>query len=325
MPTLLLDRNAVKNLMKMADVISVVEEAFKMLGEGRGKMPAKTYLSLERGDFRAMPAALPGCAGVKWVNVHPQNRSLGLPSIMAILIYSDPQTGYPLAIMDATEITACRTGAAAAVASKYLARPDSHTVGIIGAGFQAHTQILAHAELFNLISINVFDVSQAAVDQLMHSLASFPIRNCSIQEAVASDIVCTLTPSRSPVIKREWVKPGTHINAVGADAPGKQELDPSIVKEAIVVVDDLEQASGSGEINVPIDKGEYSISEVYGTLAGLVAGKRQGRTSNADITVFDSTGIAVEDIAVAKLLFEKAQQTGDYPSVDLVGASGNQR
>jgi len=304
----------------MADVINVVEEAFKMLGEGRGKMPAKTYLSLERGDFRAMPAALPGCAGVKWVNVHPQNRSLGLPSIMAILIYSDPETGYPLAIMDATEITACRTGAAAAVASKYLARPDSHTIGIIGAGFQAHTQILAHAESFNLISINVFDVSQATVDKLMRSLSQFPIRNCSIQEAVASDIVCTLTPSRSPIVKREWVEPGTHMNAVGADAPGKQELDESIVKEAIVVVDDLEQASGSGEINVPIEKGAYSIDEVYGTLAELVAGKKEGRTNNADITVFDSTGIAVEDIAVAKLLFEKAQQRGDYPSIDLVGA-----
>jgi len=304
----------------MADVISVVEEAFRMCGEGRGKMPAKTYLSLERGDFRAMPAALPGCAGVKWVNVHPQNRVLGLPSIMAILIYSDPETGYPLAIMDATEITAYRTGAAAAVASKYLARPDSHTVGTIGAGFQAHTQILAHAELFNLMSMNVFDVSQAAVDKLMRSLSQFPIKNCSIQEVAASDIVCTLTPSRSPIIKREWIRPGTHINAVGADAPGKQELDPSIVKEGIIVVDDLEQASGSGEINVPIEKGAYSIDEVYGTLAELVAGKKQGRTNNTDITVFDSTGIAVEDIAVARLLFQKAQQRGGYPSVDLVGA-----
>jgi alanine dehydrogenase len=319
MPTLLLDRNAVKNLMNMADVISVVEEALRMCGEGKGRMPAKTYLSLEHGDFRAMPAALPGSAGVKWVNVHPQNRSFGLPSIMAILIYSDPETGYPLAIMDATEITAYRTGAAAAIASKYLARSDSHTVGIIGAGFQAHTQILAHAELFNSISMNVFDVSQPAVDKLTSFLSQFSIRSCSIQEAVASDIVCTLTPSRSPIIRREWVKPGTHINAVGADAPGKQELDPSIVKEAIVVVDDLEQAGGSGEINVPIEKGAYSINEVYGTLAELVAGKKQGRTNDADITVFDSTGVAVEDIAVAKLLFEEAQNRGGYPAVELVG------
>jgi alanine dehydrogenase len=319
MPTLLLDRKAVKGLLKMSDVINAVEEAFKMCGEGKGKMPPKVYLALERGDFRAMPASLPGCAGVKWVNVHPQNPSLGLPSVMAILIYSDPETGYPLAIMDATETTAYRTGAAAAIASKYLARRDSHTLGIIGAGFQAHTQILAHAELFNPILINVFDVSQAAVDKLMHTFSRFSIRNCSVQEAVTSDIVCTLTPSRSPVVKKEWIRPGTHINAVGADAPGKEELDPSILKEAIVVVDDFKQASGSGEINVPIQKGVYSVGEIYGTLAEVVAGRKKGRASSKDITVFDSTGIAIEDIAVARLLFEKAQRTGGYPSVDLVG------
>jgi len=319
MPTILLDRNAVKTLIRIADVINVVEEAFRICGEGKGKMPAKTYLALEHGDFRAMPAALPGCAGIKWVNVHPENPSRGLPSIMAILIYSDPETGYPLAIMDATEITAYRTGAAAAIASKYLARQDSHTIGIIGAGFQAHTQILAHAELFDSISISAFDVSEAAVDRLMHSFSQFPIRNCSIQEAVASDIVCTLTPSRSPIIKKEWIAPGTHINAIGADAPGKQELDPSILKEAVVIVDDIKQASGSGEINVPIQKGIYSVGEVYGTLAEVVAGKKKGRAHNNDVTVFDSTGIAVEDIAVARLLFEKAKQLGVYPSIDLVG------
>ena len=319
MPTLLLDRNAIKTLIKMSDVINVVEEAFKMCGEGRGKMPSKTYLSLEHGDFRAMPAALPGCAGLKWVNVHPQNPSVGLPSIMGILIYSDPETGYPLAIMDATEITAYRTGAAATIASKYLARRDSHTIGIIGAGFQAHAQILAHTELFNTVSVNVFDVSQAAADRLMQSLPQLPIRNCSIQEAVASDIVCTLTPSRDPIIKREWIVPGTHMNAIGADAPGKQELDPMILKEAVVVVDDMKQASSSGEINVPLQKGIYSIDEICGTLAEIVVGKKKGRTDNKAITVFDSTGIAVEDIAVAKLLFEKAQQTSGYPSIDLVG------
>lgn len=320
MPTLLLDRNAVKGMMRMGDVIKVVEEAFRMCGEGKGKMPAKVYLSVEQGDFRAMPAALPGCAGMKWVNVHPRNPSRGLPSVMAVLIYSDPETGYPLAIMDATEITAYRTGAAAAIASKYLARRDSHTVGVIGAGYQAYTQILAHAELLNPISISAFDISKAAVDRLAQSLPHLSIKSCSAQEAATCDIVCTLTPSRGPVVKREWIRPGTHINAVGADAPGKQELDPSILKEAIVVIDDLEQASHSGEINVPIQKGIYSIGEIYGTLPEIVAGKKKGRTDSKAITIFDSTGIAVEDIAVARLLFEKAQRAGGYPSIDLVGS-----
>ena len=306
--------------MGMADVIKVVEEAFRMCGEGKGRMPAKVYLSVEQGDFRAMPAALPGCAGVKWVNVHPRNPPHGLPTVMAVLIYSDPETGYPLAIMDATEITAYRTGAAAAIASKYLARRNSHTMGVIGAGYQAYTQILAHAELFNPISVGAFDISEAAADRLAQSLPGFSIRSCSIEEAAASDIVCTLTPSHSPVVKKEWLRPGTHINAVGADAPGKQEVDPSILKEAIVVIDDLIQASHSGEINVPIQKGLYSVKEIYGTLPEVVAGKKKGRTDGKAITVFDSTGIAVEDIAVAKLLFEKARQAGGYPSINLVGS-----
>ena len=318
MPTLLLDSNAVNNLINMPDVINVVEEAFRMWGEGKGNMPAKAYLLVEHGDFRAMPAALPGCAGMKWVNAHPQNPPRNLPSIMAIIIYNDPETGYPLAIMDGTKITAYRTGAAAAIASKYLARRDSHTMGIIGAGCQAYTQILAHAELFEPISINVFDTSKAAVDRLISSLPEFSVRNCSIKEAVASDIVCTLTPSRNPIIRKEWIIAGTHINAVGADAAGKEELDPLILKKAIVVVDDLRQASTGGEINVPIEEGIYTIDEVYGTLSELVVGKKKGRTDNKVISVFDSTGIAIEDIAVAKLLFEKAQQMGGYPFIDLI-------
>jgi alanine dehydrogenase len=319
MPTLLLDGNAVKALMKMSEVISVVEEALKMWGEGMAKMPAKLYLPVEHGDFRAMPATLPGCAGMKWVSTNPQNPSRNLPSVMATIIYNDSQTGYPLAIMDATEITAYRTGATAAIASKYLARQDSRTIGIIGAGRQAYTQIVAHAELFGPSSINAFDISIDAVDRLIDSFPEFPIKNCPLQEAAASDIVCTLTPSRSPVVRREWIRAGVHINAVGADAAGKEELDPSIVKQAVVIVDDLEQASASGEINVPIQKGIYSTGEVHGTLAELIMGKIRGRTDNQVTTLFDSTGIGIEDIAVAKLLFERAERIGGYPLIDLIG------
>jgi len=319
MATLLLDKKAVKDLMNMPDVLNVVEEAFRIWGEGKGNMPAKAYLLVEHGDFRAMPAALPGCAGMKWVNAHPQNQARNLPSVMAVMIYNDPETGYPLAIMDATEITAYRTGAAAAIASKFLARKNSRTLGIIGAGCQAYTQILAHAELFDLSSINVFDISKAAVDKLISSLPGILIKSVSIQEAIHSDIVCTLTPSREPIVKKEWIIAGTHINAVGADAAGKEELDPSILKEAIVVVDDIRQAGSGGEINVPIQRGLYSIDEVHGTLAEVVLGKKKGRIDDEVITVFDSTGIAIEDIAVAKLLFEKAQQSGSYPSIDLIG------
>jgi ornithine cyclodeaminase/alanine dehydrogenase-like protein (mu-crystallin family) len=221
--------------------------------------------------------------------------------------------------MDATDITAYRTGAASALAAKYLARQNSRTLGIIGTGYQAHTQIAAHTELFDFAAINVFDVSEDAVRELIDALPGYPVKSCSIEGAVASDIVCTLTPSRSPVVNREWVLPGTHLNAVGADGAGKQELDPDILSEAMVVVDDMRQAVTGGEINVPIKTGLFSSEQIYGTLAELVTGAKQGRMEDRALTVFDSTGIAIEDIAVARLIYEKALQTGGCPSIDLIG------
>jgi len=318
MSTLLLSRNDVRELLKMSAVIEAVEQAFKEWTRGEADMPAKAYLLSARGDFRAMPAALQGAAGMKWVSVYPQNPSLGLPTVMATMIYNDPATGYPLAVMDATEITAYRTGATAAIASKYLARKDSHTLGIIGAGRQAYTQLLAHAEVFSLKLIRVFDLSGAAVEKLIKSFPEYPIQESSLEDTAASDIVCTLTPAREPLLKMEWVIPGTHINAVGADAEGKEELDPAILKKAIVVVDDLTQASAAGEINVPLKKGLFSIDEVYATLGEIITGKKQGRKDKRVITVFDSTGVAIEDIAVAKLVYEKAKQVGRYLSVNLM-------
>jgi len=325
MSTLLLDKNVVRDLLTMKDVIRVVEDAFRVWVQGKGNMPPKAYLVVEQGDFRAMPAALPGAAGVKWVNVHLENPSRGLPTVMAVLIYSDPETGYPLAVMSATEITAYRTGATAAIASKYLARQDSHTLGIIGAGRQAYTQILAHAEVFDLELIKVFDLSRAAVEKLIKSFSRYPVKECSLEEAATSDIVCTLTPSRVPLLKKEWISPGMHINAIGADAEGKEELEPSILKEAIVVVDDLRQASSAGEINVPITKGLFAIDEVYATLGEIIVGKKQGRMDKQAITVFDSTGVAIEDLAVAKLIYEKAKQAGSYLSMDLIESTDFQK
>jgi len=144
MSTLFLTRKDVRDLLDMADVIETVERSLGDWATGKATMPPKAYLLLDKGDIRAMPAAIEGAAGMKWANVHPQNAALGLPTVMAILIYNDPDTGYPLAVMDATEITALRTGATAAIASRYLARKDAHTLGIIGAGRQAYSQMLAH-------------------------------------------------------------------------------------------------------------------------------------------------------------------------------------
>jgi alanine dehydrogenase len=317
MSTLILDKKTVNSLLNMPDTIKAVQQAFCDWDAGKAAMPAKSYLLLNKGDFRAMPAAIPGAAGVKWVNVHPQNRSRSLPTVMALFIYSDPETGYPLAVMDATEITAFRTGAVAAIAAKHLARLDSHTLGIVGAGRQAYTQIAAHAELFKINLIKVFDIMPAAVEGLIKAFPQFKITQHPLEEVVAADIICTLTPARLPVVKKAWIRPGTHINAIGADAEGKEELEPSILKSAIVVVDDLRQAISSGEINVPIAHGLYSPGEIYATLGEIITGKKPFKRDNETITLFDSTGVAIEDIAVAKLIYEKAK-LGSYPSVEMV-------
>ena len=318
MSTMFLSREEVRGLLNMPEIIEAVEQAFRDWAHGKARMPTKSYMLLEKGDFRAMPGAIPGAAGVKWVNVHLGNSKLGLPSVMAILIYSDPDTGYPLAIMDATDITAYRTGATAAIASKYLARENSRTLGLVGAGHQAYTQLLAHAELFKLKEIRVFDIKKEAVDKLIKSLPQYSIKGSSLEETVASDIVCTLTPARESVVKKEWVKPGTHINAIGADAEGKEELEPSILKEAMVVVDDMKQSSLGGEINVPIRKGLYKVEDVYGTLGEVISGKKQGRTVEKIITIFDSTGVAIEDMAIAQLVYKKARAKGGYLSRNFV-------
>lgn len=318
MSTLFLGRNDVRGLLDMVTVIEAVEQVFKDWASGKARMPAKSYLLLSEGDFRAMPAALPGAAGIKWVNVHPQNPSRGLPTIMAILVYNDPTTGYPLAVMDATEITAYRTGATTAIAAKYLARKDSHTLGIIGAGHQAYTQLLAHVQLFRLKEIRVFDRLASATEKFIKSLPNYPVRASSLEETAASDILCTVTPAREPFMKKEWIIPGTHINAIGADAPGKEELEPSLLNAATVVVDDLEQASVAGEINVPVRKGLFRIEQVYATLGEIIAGKKPGRRDKKAITIFDSTGVAIEDIATAKVIYEKAQKVGNYLSLHFV-------
>jgi alanine dehydrogenase len=318
MPTLILNKKDVRRLINIGDVIGVVESAFKDYTEGKGEMPSKVYLTVKDGDFRAMPASLPGAAGMKWVSVHTENPAKGLPTVMAVLILNDADTGYPLAIMDASETTALRTAATSTIASKYLARKDLKTLGIVGAGYQAYHHIKAHCELFKFQEIMVSDISPKATGRLIDSLPNLPLRACSLEETVKADIVCTLTPAHQPVVLNKWLKPGTHINAVGADAEGKEELEPSILIEARVVVDDLRQAIHAGEINVPVSTGIYKKEQIFATLGEIIAGYKQGRTNNEMITVFDSTGLAIEDIAVAGLVYEKARQHGAGVSLNLV-------
>jgi alanine dehydrogenase len=220
--------------------------------------------------------------------------------------------------MDGTDITAYRTGAASAIASKYLARKNASTLGLVGAGRQAYTQLMAHAAIYDLKLIKVYDIAEASMARFISSFPQYRIQACTLPEVMDSDIVCTVTPAHKPVVLKEWVKPGVHINAVGADAHGKEELDPEILNEAVIFVDDMRQASTSGEVNVPLDKGLLDPNRIRGSLGDLVAGLKKGRASDSEITVFDATGLAIEDIACARLIYEKVKNNTAFTRLNFV-------
>lgn len=320
MKTLLLTASNIKNILDMKDVLESVESAFREYGMGKTIMPPKLYLELQKfnGDFRAMPAYVSGSAGLKWVSVYPGNPGKGLPTVMAMIIYSDPETGFPFAIMDGTQITSYRTGAGGGVAAKYLARPDSRTLGLIGAGVQARTQLLAVSNYFNFENIYVWSPVADEIEKFKGYFPDLPISGAEIDEAAGCDIVCTTTPVRDYIVKKKWIKEGAHINAIGADAPGKQELEPQILKDAKVVVDDIAQATHSGEVNVSIKRGLFSESDIYATLGEIVTGTKRGRVAK-EITVFDSTGLAIQDISTARMLYEKAKREGVGYEFDVLG------
>jgi ornithine cyclodeaminase/alanine dehydrogenase len=318
--TRILTRADVEALLDMADAVRAVEGAFEAHGRGDAQMPPKVYLDLPEhdGDFRAMPSAMAGAAGVKWVNSHPKNPERhGLPSVMGVYVLSDPATAKPLAIMDATWITAVRTGAAAAVASKHLAREGAETVGFVGCGVQARTMLAAHRVFFDGLEVVGADVSAEAAEAFAREVGG---RAGSLEEACACDLVCTSTPVRTPVVKRAWLRDGAHVNAMGADGPGKQELEASILTDARVLIDDWEQATHSGEVNVPLHDGALRRDGIAGTLGEVLAGTLTGRESEAQITVFDSTGLALQDLAVARALYEAAEAKDAGQKLDLVGA-----
>lgn len=305
-----LNENQAKELVNMAEVIEAVEEAFKEYAEDEAKMPPKIYLDLPEfnGDFRAMPAHVSGYAGVKWVNVHPDNKEKSIPTVMAKIILSDPETGENLACIEATNLTNYRTGAAGGIAAKYLAKEDSEVLGLVGLGEQAKTQLTAVGEVFDLSKVLIYDTDQSRVDEFKNSFDGFNFEEASLEEVMSADIVSTITPVRSPIIKKEWVSPGTHINAIGADAEGKQEISSQLLVEdgVKIVVDDIEQTTHSGEINVAYNEGIIDESDVYANLPDVVAGKKPGRQSGEEITIFDSTGLAIQDIASAKIVYERA-------------------
>ena len=325
--TLLLDPEDVTANARMGDVIGAVEDAFGAHARGDSQMPAKSYIELPQynGDFRSMPAYLDAgdwdAAGVKWVNVHPDNPDdHDLPTVLGTVIYSDPETAFPLALLDGTTLTRLRTGAAAAVATKYLAREDATSLGLVGAGVQARTQLAAIAHVRDIQRVVVADARQEAVDAFVAEYDDeYDVTGGSITEATACDVVSTTTPVTEPIV--EQVGDRTHVNAIGADAPAKQELATEIVENATIVIDDHEQCVHSGEISVAYNAGAITDTDIHAELGDIVIGKRPGRTAADGVTVFDSTGLAIQDIAAARVVYERARETAAGTEFGLVGTT----
>lgn len=285
------------------EVNDAIEAVFASHGRGETQMPPKVYITLPEGDFRTMPAYVPALttAGVKIVNVHPGNPAKGLPTVMALSIILEVETGLPLAILNATELTDLRTGAGGAVACRHLAPKRSVTLGLVGSGRQAEAQLQQIAEVLAIEELRIWSRNGVHAEHFAEKFRRFDARAVALERTCDVDVLVTTTPSRTPLIRDAWIHEGTHINAIGADAPGKEELEPAILLRSSVFVDDVRQAVHSGEVNVPIRDGIFPLEKIAGTLGEVVLG-RKGRRSPDEITVFDSTGLAVQDIAIAKLV-----------------------
>jgi alanine dehydrogenase len=321
--TLLLRDDQVKNLLTMSEVMEAVELAFRQKGIGRVQMPAKVFLYYRKydGDLRTLPSYLEDLdiSAVKIVNVHPDNPSKKkLPTVMAVIVLIDPSSGFPLAIMGGTTVTDMRTGAAGGIAAKFLAKKDSKVVGLVGAGAQARTQLRALVEVYKkLEEVRIWSRHTKSIRIFVAEAEREYVDLCklvpkeSVRKAVeGADIIVTTTPSRKPLVMEDMVSSGTHINCIGADAFGKEEIDLSILKRAKIVIDDWDQAFHRGEINVPLLLRDKIIvkEDLWGEIGQIVAGLKPGRLSKEEITVFNSTGLAVHDAVTAKIAYDKALQ-----------------
>lgn len=317
--TLLLRRRDVAELLSVDECIGAVEGAFRLYGEGAAPKPVVAGVHCEGGGFH-IKAGLLNLARPYFViktngNFFGNAARFGLPNIQGIILLCDAENGRPLALMDSIEITIRRTGAATAVAAKYLSRQDSTTVTVCGCGNQGRVSVLALSKVRRIERVHAYDTDELRArrfaDELSEQLGIEVETVNDLAGAVGrSDICVTCTPSRQYFLNREYVSPGTFVAGVGADSEVKQELDPSLLSSHKVVADILDQCATIGDLHHAIDKGLMSKSDVYAELGEIVAGRKTGRSSEEEIIVFDSTGMALQDAAAASIVYEKAVSAG---------------
>jgi alanine dehydrogenase len=283
-------------------------------------MEPKGHIVLDRyrGEWEVMPSWIeePEAAACKWVSIREDNSKYELPAVFSILVYTHPETGFPLAICDGSHHTLMRTGASAAVSAKWLAREDSKVLAILGTGSVGKGTLATCDTVFDWDEVRIWSRTQESLDRFVAAeQLSYPhlgLRTTTdVEEAVRGAVVIvTGTHARQYLVEDGWVAPGTHIAALGADLAGEQELDPQTLKRARVFVDDIRQCREDGEINVALREGVITESDVAGEIGKVICGELEGRQSDDQVTVFDSTGIALQDSATVPLEYERAVAAG---------------
>jgi alanine dehydrogenase len=326
--TLVLTRRDVQALLALDECIAAVEAAFRLHAEGRSLAPGVLSVPAREGGFHIKAAGLElgrlyfAAKTNGNFSANPSRR--GLPAIQGVIVLCDAEDGRPLAVMDSIEVTVRRTAAATAVAAKRLARRDASSVAICGCGTQGRAQLQALARVLPLRRAHAFDADEAAArayaDEMSRALGIEVTPATDLAAAVrTSDVCVTCTPSRRAFLGREHVAPGAFVAAVGADSHDKQELDPRLMAGATVVVDVLEQCAAIGDLHHALEAGLLTREAVHAELADLVTGRKPGRVRDDEITIFDSTGTALEDVAAAAIVYERAVAQGKGVAVALGG------
>jgi alanine dehydrogenase len=316
---LFLTRPEVRHLLTMDECIAAVECAFRLYGQGAAVPPGVLSMHTSDGGFHMKAGMLDlgrTYFGAKVNGNFPENATrFGLPTIQGVIVLCDAEKGCPLAIMDSRDITSLRTGAATAVAAKHLARRDSRTVTICGCGTQGRVQIKALSRIFRVETVFAYDKNHEQAFEFANEVKEqlgIPAHSVAdLGHAVSqSDICVTCTPSRQAYLRADEVSPGAFIAAVGADNPEKQEIHPILMARSKIVADILEQCAVMGDLHHALDARLLTKADVHAELGEVVAGKKVGRESDEEIIVFDSTGMALQDVAAAARVYEKAQELG---------------
>jgi ornithine cyclodeaminase/alanine dehydrogenase-like protein (mu-crystallin family) len=293
------DHDTILEAISPTAAIEAVRNGFINHAHGDWTMPPKVYVQVEDGDFRAMPAQGGGLAILKWVTSFPGNPGRGLPVVMGMIAVSSAEDGRPLALIDVRAVTALRTGAVAAIAAQELAREDAVTAGIVGCGLHGAwaARCLAAAEYGSGVC---FDIDPDAAGALAGELGW---EAGSLDDALACDIVTCVTPGHEAVVRESSLRPGLHLSMLGADGPGKAEAEPAAVARCELFCDEWAQASHGGELTGAVDAGLVSRDQVT-ELGEVLTGKAPGRSSPEAITLFDSTGLAIQDLALVHAVLE---------------------